>query len=109
MSRRPKPNAVFQATRLRFDPGSRGCTSYVEALWSPALAVSARIASGIRREMFSVRCNAEREGLSLSGGASIRTYDFFKLSITFGWFDSKTTKATRRGRPRFEASMRSAG
>src|SRR3954447_20935034 len=42
---RPKPNDVFYATRLPFDPGSptigRACsrrsTSYVEGLWSPSL------------------------------------------------------------------------
>ena len=44
LSRRPKPNDVFQATRLPFDPGSHvgGCAaaerpSFVEELWSPML------------------------------------------------------------------------
>jgi hypothetical protein len=45
MTRRPRPNAVFHATRLLFDPGSTAggrvaerSPSCVEELWSPSLA-----------------------------------------------------------------------
>jgi len=37
------PNAVFQAARLPFDPGSSETTSYVEGLWSPSLVFSGEI------------------------------------------------------------------
>src|SRR6266850_1392606 len=74
----PKPNDVFYATRLPFDPGSptTGCAcaqwspSYVGELWSPnlirALGKPRAKANANCQRVFPAR-NAE--GLSLSGGA----------------------------------------
>jgi hypothetical protein len=53
--------------------------------------------------------SASAEGLSLSGGASIRHLRFFKLSITSrcrGAVALETTKATRPGRLAKERSCR---
>src|SRR4051812_31142467 len=73
---------VFQASRLPFDPGSplaccallARASSYVEECWSPSLAAPEKLqakAHANSRSQFRAR---SAEGLSLSGGASIRTY-----------------------------------
>jgi hypothetical protein len=79
---RPKGNDVFHATRQPFDPGSptAGCApsrwseSYVEELWSPSLAHGS--ANGQAKADAYRLAHLQRgyaEGLSLSGGASIRS------------------------------------
>jgi hypothetical protein len=55
----------------------------VEAFWSPALDSRSKIAGKSSRRIYSVICRIPRgEDLSLSGGASIQSLAFFKLSIT---------------------------
>ncbi len=78
----PKSNDVFYATRLPFVPGSptagrahsRRSPSCVEGLWSPSLR------GGVGKEQAKADAYCQRvfparstEGLSLSGGASIRS------------------------------------
>ena len=92
-SSEPKPNDVFHATRLLFDPGSENARcahperspSYVEELWSPSLErlrgkVQAKADAYCQR---SFSRQALRVFLSQAGPQ----FDlaFFKLSITF-WF-----------------------
>ena len=62
-----------------------------------------KIAAQNTGECRCAQFSANAEGLSLSGGASIRHLRFFKLSITSSCrvlVASETTKATRWGRPR---------
>jgi len=56
---------------------------FVEAFWSPALASRWKYAGKSSRRIYSVNYRVPRgEDLSLSGGASIQSLVFFKLSIT---------------------------
>jgi hypothetical protein len=58
-------------------------TSYVEGLWSPSLVLDSEKWQAKAHGHFHAPFNAlSRRSLSLSGGASIRSYVFFKLGIT---------------------------
>jgi hypothetical protein len=70
----------------------------VEGLWSPSLGRLVRIAAQNGSKYCRAQFRANAEGLSLSGGASIRHLSFFKLSITSVVVlvpPPETTKATR--------------
>ena len=92
--------------RLRDRPVVRPTWRGIGAGASGAMAKMRRQKHGVLAQ----RHFGAAEGLSLSGGASIRSYDFFKLSITSGALGlraaSETTKATLLGRPRTEPLCR---
>jgi hypothetical protein len=77
-------NAVVQATRLPFGPGSAVDASYVEGRWSPMLTCVHE--SGRRPVIPDTSghhaANGLGKDLSLSGGASMSSQTEFKLSIT---------------------------
>ena len=78
---------------------------FVEAFWSPALVSRGKYAGKSSCHVCSVNYRVSAgEDLSLSGGASIQSLVFFKLSITScsRRFAFKRMKATLSGRPRFE-------
>jgi hypothetical protein len=82
---------------------------FVEAFWSPALALAAKLAGKSNRCVNSLNYRASTgEDPSLSGGASMESLDFFKLGITsFVFvFRPQTTRATLSDRPRFELLCR---
>ena len=82
---------------------------FVEAFWSPALVSRGKYAGKSSRHIYSVNYRVPAgEDLSLSGGASMQSLGFFKLSITsfVVLICLQTTKATLSGRPRFELLCR---
>jgi hypothetical protein len=80
---------------------------FVEAFWSPALDSRWKSAGKSNRHIYSVNYRVPRgEDLSLSGGASMSVYVFFKLSITL--FCSRGLALIRRGRPSRVALTRAA-
>ena len=71
-----RKHSVVHATRPRFDPGSLRFMEhprvFVEAFWSPALALAVKFAGKSNRWINSVDYRVSAgEDLSLSGGASI--------------------------------------
>ena len=80
----------------------------VEAFWSPALALSSKFAGKSNRWINSVDYRVSAgEDLSLSGGASIQSLAFFKLSITsFVLVDSPSNdEGDPLGSPSLRAAM----
>jgi hypothetical protein len=98
------PNDVFQAARLPFDPGSPENGVLRGGALEPEPRALRRNwqanAHAYSQRNFTGRST---EGLSLSGGASIRNYCFFKLSITFS--STSFSPPTRRCRPAGSPSL----
>jgi hypothetical protein len=104
---RPKPNDVFYATHLPFDPGSplhgvlRG-----GALEPGALAVSGNSqAKAAAYSAANSHARMAQRNLSLSGGASSLSCRVSRRASPFGSLrlPPTTTKATLSGRPRYGA------
>jgi hypothetical protein len=80
---------------------------FVEAFWSPALDSRWKIVGKSSRHIYSVIYRIPRgEDLSLSGGASIQSLAFFKLSITS--FDLLDSPSNDEGDPLGSPSLRAA-